>query len=77
MTHYTILPMDKVMEGIDAMESATQLLEIVMNGVTMQVQPINQTQATIVRLISCNPQDFLNPQYTPGRLIEFKPVFPG
>ncbi len=58
MTHYTILPMDKVMEGIDAMESATQLLEIVMNGVTMQVQPINQTQATIVRLISCNPQDF-------------------
>lgn len=75
MIHYTILPLDKVLEGMEDLESGPQSLEIVMNGVIMQVQPINQTQATIVRLISCNPQDFLNPQYAPGRLIEFQPVF--
>ncbi|WP_426446991.1 YlzJ-like family protein [Paenibacillus sp. S-38] len=72
MTHYTILPMEAVMEG---MESEVQPpVEIVMNGVMMQVLPLNGQQATIVRLLSGNPQDYLNPQYSPGRLIEFQPV---
>lgn len=73
MIHYTVLPLEVVMEGIDQ-EEFPRPVEIVMNGVTMQVQLINAQQATIVRLISCNPQDYLNPQYAPGRMIEFQPV---
>ncbi|MCZ8512308.1 YlzJ-like family protein [Paenibacillus filicis] len=76
MTHYTILPMDAVLEGLEEMDK-TQTLEISVDGVTMQVQPLNQRQASIVRLISCNPQDFLNPRFAPGRLIEFEPVTKG
>ncbi|MBE1446463.1 YlzJ-like family protein [Paenibacillus sp. OAS669] len=71
MIHYTILPLDVVMEGIEELEDNS--MEIVLNGITMQVQPLNSNQATIVRLISGNPQDYLNPQYTPGRVIEFQP----
>lgn len=71
MIHYTVLPLEMVMDGIDKMES--NQMEIVVNGISMQVQPLNATQATIVRIISCNPQDFMNPQYSPGRVIEFQP----
>ncbi|WP_281887547.1 YlzJ-like family protein [Paenibacillus sp. YYML68] len=74
MTHYTIMPLEAVFEGYDKLEEATPAMEVVINGVTMQVQPINTQQAAIVRLISCNAQDYLNPQYAPGRLIEFQPV---
>ncbi|UUZ85975.1 YlzJ-like family protein [Paenibacillus sp. P26] len=73
MTHYTILPMDAVLDGIEDV-GRVRTVELVVNGVTMEVQPINQQQASIVRLISCNPQDFLNPRFAPGRLIEFQPV---
>lgn len=76
MIHYTVLPLEAVMEGIDN-ENFARTVEIVINGITMQIQPINPQQATIVRLISCNPQDYLNPQYAPGRLIEFQPVLQG
>ncbi|KZE82228.1 hypothetical protein AV654_09265 [Paenibacillus elgii] len=72
MIHYSILPLETVYEGIEEMKSST--VDIVMNGVRMQVEPVNAQQAKIVRLISCNPQDFLNPQYAPGRMIEFQPM---
>lgn len=73
MIQYTVMPLDVVMNGIDEMKDHP--MEVSVNGITMQVQPINATQATIVRLISPNPQDYLNPQYSPGRIIAFQPVF--
>lgn len=76
MIHYTVLPLEAVLEGIDH-EDFPRPIEIAVNGVAMEVQPINAQQATIVRLISCNPQDYLNPQYAPGRMIEFQPILQG
>lgn len=76
MIHYTILPIESVMEGMEEVEKSTTF-EVVMNGVTMQVRAVNPHQAMIVRLLSSNPQDFLNPQYSPGRMIEFQPTFQG
>ncbi|MCS7461834.1 YlzJ-like family protein [Paenibacillus doosanensis] len=72
MIHYTVMPLDVVMEGIDKLEA--NHMEIVMNGITMQVQPMNANQAAIVRIISCNPQDYMHPEYAPGRIIEFHPT---
>jgi hypothetical protein len=72
MIHYTALPLEVVMDGIEKMEATD--IEIMINGIMMQVQPLNTTQATIVRIMSGNPQDYLNPQYSPGRIIEFQPV---
>jgi len=71
MTHYTVMPLDIVMDGIDKLES--NQMEIVVGGIMMQVEPLNATQAKIVRIISCNPQDFMNPQLSPGRIVEFQP----
>ncbi|CAG7624052.1 YlzJ-like family protein [Paenibacillus allorhizosphaerae] len=76
MIHYSILPLEAVMENMEAVEQS-KTVELVINGVTMQVQQVNPHQAMIVRLLSCNPQDFLNPQYAPGRMIEFQPVLQG
>lgn len=73
MTLYTILPIESVLHGMDEMEKETYV-ELNLNGIMMQVKPLNGHQASIVRLLSRNPQDFLNPQYTPGRIIEFQPV---
>jgi hypothetical protein len=71
MTLYTILPLETVFAGMDKVEQE-EYVEVSINGVTMQVKPINAQQASIVRLLSCNPQDYLNPQYSPGRIIEFQ-----
>ncbi|SFL45058.1 YlzJ-like protein [Paenibacillus sp. 1_12] len=72
MTLYTIMPMEVVMSGLESMDAAC--MDITVNGVDLEVQPINATQATIVRLRSGNPQDYLNPNYSPGKIIEFRPV---
>ncbi|PZE22395.1 YlzJ-like family protein [Paenibacillus xerothermodurans] len=69
---HTVLPLDVVLDGMDQMAATS--VEVVINGVTMEVQPINARQATIVRLLSCNPQDFLNPAHSPGTIIQFQPV---
>ncbi|SDC88178.1 YlzJ-like protein [Paenibacillus sp. UNCCL117] len=76
MIHYTVLPMEAVREGIDSPppSSHLQTMEISLGGVTMQVQPLNASQAAIVRLISCDLQDYLNPRLAPGQIIEFQPV---
>ncbi|WP_248926312.1 YlzJ-like family protein [Paenibacillus hamazuiensis] len=73
MIFYTPMPMDIVMEGFDKQEEPSYF-EITLNGVHMQVQAINERQASIVRILSCELQDYLNPQYAPGKLIEFQPV---
>ncbi|WP_159884289.1 YlzJ-like family protein [Paenibacillus puerhi] len=76
MIHSTLLPHDVVMEGFDPAESTVQrAMEITVNGITMQVQPLNASQAAIVRLIDCELQDYLNPGLAPGRIIEFQPTF--
>ncbi|MEK3722225.1 YlzJ-like family protein [Paenibacillus sp. FSL H8-0034] len=73
MTLYTIMPMEVVMSGLDSMDAAS--MDIKVNGVELEVQQLNATQATIVRLRSGNPQDYLNPNYSPGKIVEFRPVF--
>lgn len=72
MIHHTLLPMESVFDGWDQPRSAPR--EVVINGVTMLVEPVNESEARIVRLISSNPQDFLNPSLQPGMTIAFGPV---
>lgn len=71
MIHYTPLPLEDVFAGWD--RSSPEPQEIIVNGVTMQVEPLNVKEAKIVRIISSNPQDFLNPTYQPGKTISFIP----
>jgi hypothetical protein len=59
------------MDGLEEMQHSS--IDITMNGIRMEIQPLNATQAAIVRITSGNPQDYLNPQISPGRIIEFQP----
>jgi hypothetical protein len=72
MTLYTIMPLEVVLNGLEQMEPCT--VELMVKGVAVEVQPLNATQAAIIRIRSGNPQDYLNPDYTPGRVIDFQPV---
>lgn len=73
MIHYSVVPMEVIFQGIETYEPS--FLEIDQGGVKMQIEPISGFQARIVRLLSCNPQDYLNVQYAPGTIISYRPFF--
>ncbi|MNP78457.1 hypothetical protein D3C76_1760780 [compost metagenome] len=50
-------------------------MEVQINGITMQVERLNASQAKIVRLYSGNAMDYMNPAYAPGNMLEFQPFF--
>ncbi|MGO4500467.1 YlzJ-like family protein [Paenibacillus sp. 2RAB27] len=71
MIHYSVIPMEVIFEGFDAF--SPQYLEVEVDGFMMQIEPLSGYQARIVRLYSCNPQDYLNELYTPGSIISYQP----
>lgn len=75
MTLYTLVPLETVYENMD--EYKPQFMDIRLNGLDMQVEMINSIQARIVRLLSTNANDYLNPAYAPGAVIEFQPSLGG
>lgn len=75
MTLYTPVPLETVFEGME--EYKPQYMDIRINGIEMQVERVNGMQARVVRLLSGNPNDYLNPAYCPGAIIEFQPTISG
>ncbi|WP_435921189.1 YlzJ-like family protein [Paenibacillus sp. DYY-L-2] len=71
MTHYTILPQEAYWEQAEVTENYTEL-EI--GGILMQVRMEAGNKATIIRLLRCGLDDYLNPAYAPGKQIVFMPV---
>ncbi|WP_135547272.1 YlzJ-like family protein [Paenibacillus cymbidii] len=74
MIIHSVMPIETVMQGFDEHQPAFQ--EIELGGVTMQVETVDARRVRIVRLFSPDPQDYLNPHYTPGTIIAFAPNFP-
>lgn len=70
MIVYTAMPLERVFDGMD---ENRRLKEIQVEGMTMLVEPISPDQGKIVRLISSNPNDYLNMRYEPGQKIYFRP----
>lgn len=70
MIMYTSMPLEWVFEGYDQFNP--NYAEIDYNGVKMLIEPSGPFQAKVVRLISGNPQDYLNPKYSPGAVIHFR-----
>jgi len=65
---YTPIPIETVIDGID---KNYEFKEIEINGVKLIIEPISINQGKIVQLISTNPQDYLNPNFSPGKIITF------
>jgi hypothetical protein len=73
MIIYTAMPLEYVLEGMDQQEY--NYSEIEFGNMTMVVEQATPYTGKIVRLISPNPQDYLNPSYSPGQMIHFRPTF--
>lgn len=71
MTIYSVMPIEAVMEGFD--EHRPHYVEMVVDGIRMQVEPTSDQSARIVRLISTNPYDYLRTDCAPGMEIAFEP----
>jgi hypothetical protein len=48
--------------------------EVRVEGILMEVEPMAEDQAKIVRLLDCGLQDYLNPRYAPGAIIRYIPT---
>ncbi|WP_138493921.1 YlzJ-like family protein [Paenibacillus pinistramenti] len=68
---YTIVPEEALWEGYDQQE---QFMEMDLNGILMQVRMDANQKATIVRLLRCGLNDYLNPALAPGQEIAFMPI---
>lgn len=73
MIIYSAMPLELIFQN-DGSEAYEQT-EVQLNGLTMLVQPCGVNEARIVRLISPNPYDYMNPNYAPGQKIYFRPQF--
>lgn len=65
MILYTMMP-EELVFPIDMSVYDKQKI-VQMNGISVVVSENAQKQYEVVRLLSTNPQDFLNEQYCPGQ----------
>lgn len=63
---YTIVPQDQIFYED---EPSIGSREVNVGGAIMQVQTMEDGFGKITRVISTNPQDYLNPQFQPGTTI--------
>ncbi|CAJ1002498.1 MULTISPECIES: YlzJ-like family protein [Bacillales] len=72
MIFYSVVPMEMVFANMEQVEKR-QLRELPLGEATMVVEPTGPYEGRIVRLISPNPQDYLNPRLAPGETVRFLP----
>lgn len=70
MILYTMMPEELVFPIDMSIYDKQKIVQ--MNGVPVVVSENAQKQYEVVRLLSTNPQDFLNEQYCPGQTF---PIF--
>ena len=63
-TMYTVMPPEQLWSGMWTEIEDTR--EIRMNGLLMQVRPVNDTEGIIVRLLDCPLEAYLEPANMPG-----------
>jgi len=71
---YSVIPTEELFfNGWE--DTITPLTDLTVAGVTMQVEMLGDGTARIVRLISPNPFDYMNPAWMPGNIIRYVPKF--
>lgn len=73
MSWYSVMPLDP--SGLLQVEQAEVMSrEVRVDGILMEVKPVTEDQAKIVRLLDCGLHDYLNPRYAPGTMIRYIPT---
>lgn len=70
--YYSIIPGEMIFDEWDGAELEKHQ-EMAIGGCQCVVEPMEDNQVKIVKLLSSNPSDFMNPQYQPGTIIKFSP----
>lgn len=70
MIHYTPFPAEWFFYDYT---KQNECLTIELQGVPMVIQLDDQQQATIVQVLSCDPQHFLDPRFQPGNKVQLFP----
>jgi hypothetical protein len=71
MVLYTVIPVESVL-GEDDFELSEEIM-VNISGVNALVRPDGNGYGTIDRLVSTNPDDFLNQDLAPGRTLWLGP----
>ncbi|MGE5586465.1 MAG: YlzJ-like family protein [Bacillota bacterium] len=74
MILYTVLPLELVLEGIDRERTFT---DVEVGGITMTIEQVSANEAVIVRIMSTDPQRFLDPALQPGSRLRLTPALIG
>jgi len=64
---YTVMPMEEVMQQ----EERRNIMEVRLRGRTLQIEPVSPAMGRIVRLISTDPNDYLELRFAPGNMVSF------
>ncbi len=65
---WTIMPLEAVMEGSGSFQPSYSEIPW-QNGGTLLVEPVGPDRARVIRLISTDPNHYLNPDLQPGNVI--------
>lgn len=72
MIWYSVMSWDSTGVNLGGQSSAKSS-EIRVEGILMEVEPIAEDQAKVIRLLDCRLPDYLNPRYAPGAIIRYIP----
>ncbi|RQD75407.1 MAG: hypothetical protein D5R97_06025 [Candidatus Syntrophonatronum acetioxidans] len=68
MIIYSAMPLELILEG--SSDFSPEYLELEAGGLKLLVEKYDNQQGKVVRLISSNPHDYLNPLLQPGEIIK-------
>jgi hypothetical protein len=69
MLYYSVYPLEVILGTEDEEEKAERWRELELDGKRVLVRMDSRGEQTITRLLSTDPEDFLNPRFTPGNVI--------
>ena len=68
MIHYAALPPELIFEGCESYRP--EYLRIPFQRGVIIVEPVSPAGARIIQLISSDLQDYLDPRFQPGRIVD-------
>ncbi|WP_059105220.1 YlzJ-like family protein [Shouchella shacheensis] len=72
MILYTLMPTEQIFPEEENVFESQKVMDC--EGGQLVVEQVNGGDFRVVRLISSDPNQFLNPSYAPGTIIQAKPT---
>lgn len=75
MMLHTVMPLELVLEGF---EKPRRFIDVNYGGMKITLEPLSFSQARVVRVLSTDPQAYMNPLIAPGSIVPlFRAGSPG